>query len=362
MAYNQSKIKSFRRCQKQYSFRYDYGEPGPDGEKRELVPKYPSLPLKIGGWLHILQQSFHLKWAGDASADWTLDHDRLTHQFEGMFDEEKDRYGDLPTNSWRLMTSYIRHVEKDMDRFTVAKLKNGEPAVEFLLDVPLSGLGFGTRFKGRVDLMVEDHELGGLWIWDAKWVRSVPGPDERTMSPQRLMYVWGARKMNYKVRGFAHCYMRKKVPTEPNVLKRSGQYGTAGMLTTKHSLDSDIPTYLAAIKRQHGGQAKMLAQTYYADKLKELKARESTWFRRELNPTSQVELRQALGEFLTTCIHIENRSTGQFVPRTYTFGCQRYCDYHDPCIGEFTGADIKPLLKARYESVNERYSEEEDDE
>jgi hypothetical protein len=36
-----------------------------------------------------------------------------------------------------------------------------------------------------------------------------------------------------------------------------------------------------------------------------------------------------------------------------------HCDYHDLCVAEFQGLNIKPLIRDRYELVPERYSDEE---
>ena len=58
---NQSRIKMFRRCQKQYSFRYDYAEDG-----LELVPKVPKVQLRRGSWLHALQEAHNREWARES--------------------------------------------------------------------------------------------------------------------------------------------------------------------------------------------------------------------------------------------------------------------------------------------------------
>ena len=342
MNFNQSKVKMFRRCDKQYSFMVDYADEG-----YELKPKYPSLPLKIGGWLHELQQAWHEEWAGVEGADWEVRHDQLSQQFNNLFDEEKEKYGDLPTEAYRLFRAYRRHYKDDVERYRVARLHDGSPAIEFVVDVPLMG---DHRFKGRVDLMVEDQEYGGLWIWDAKWVKSIPKPDERMMSPQSLMYPWGLFKSDYAVRGFVYNYGRKKPPTVPQVLKK-------GFLTTKHSLDSDVYTYLEAIKQLHGDDWKVLAKTYYAEKLRELKARHNDWFRRERVPVDNVRINTALREFKTSCRDILRRAT-EDIPRNYLYNCRFNCDYHDLCVAEFTGRDITKLLKTNFVQEEERYARE----
>lgn len=343
--FSQSKIKSFRRCQKQYSFRADYAP-----YEMELVAKYPSLPLKIGGWLHKLQEAYHREWAG-LDASWEDVHADLAVQFGNLFDEEKERYGDLPDEAYRLFRAYTRHWEKrgDADRYTVATLEDGSPAVEFITETPLSSSG-KHMFKGRIDLMVEDHEYGGLWIWDAKWVKSLPSPDERMMNPQSLMYPWSLRENGYDVRGFVFNYGRKKPPAIPALLKK-------GFLTTKHSLDSDEFTYLREIRRVHGDSWKTLAQSYYKEKILELRARHKDWFRRERVPVEAHRVDQALLEFKTSVRNILKRDLGMKIPRTYEYNCKFSCNYHDLCVAEFNGLDIEGLIKANFVVEPERYSE-----
>ena len=345
MNFNQSKIKSFRRCQKQYSFIHDYA---PEGF--ELKPKYPSLPLKIGGWLHELQEAYHREWAGvPDTPTWKEKHKDLTQSFDSLFDEEKEKYGvDLPDEAFRLFNAYRRHYKDDDQKYKVATLHDGSPAIEFVVEVPMGK----HMFKGRIDLMVEDLEYRGLWIWDAKWVRSIPKPDERMMNPQALMYPWALLKSGYEVRGFVFNYGRKKPPAIPDLLKK-------GFLTTKHSLDSDVYTYLREIKRVHGESWKRLATTYYAAKIEELKARHNDWFRRERVPVDRVRINTALKEFKVTARDILRRPT-EDVPRTYLYNCPFNCDYHDPCVAEFTGRDITKLLKTNYVVEEERYTSEPD--
>jgi hypothetical protein len=79
--FNQSKIKMWRRCQKQYAFRYDYS---PDG--KELVPKQSKVQLERGTWLHALIQAFFEEEAG-LDGDWHEVHEELTGKFNLIFDE-----------------------------------------------------------------------------------------------------------------------------------------------------------------------------------------------------------------------------------------------------------------------------------
>lgn len=359
MAYNQSRIKLFRRCQKAYSFHQDYGPVG-----TEMKPKTSKLPLRRGGWMHLLQEALHKEWAGVPSwelrvgrnkvevSNWKEVQRELTREFNSMFLEEREYYGPLPTETRRLFRAYLRHWRDDQDRYSVARLHDGTPAIEFLVEVDLSRWGIRDSFKGRVDLLVEDQEYGGLWVWDGKWVKKIPPPDERMMSPQALLYVWALRLQGYDVRGFVYNYGRTKPPTEPRILK-------SGLLTTRRNLDSDVDTYVEVLKAQHGEYWKEYAKEYYWEKIQELKARKNDWFRRERIPIEKTRIERAVIEFLVTVRDIQARNLKN-PPRSYFYNCKFSCDYHDICVAQFNGLDIKPLIKQYFEFEPERYAETED--
>jgi hypothetical protein len=365
-ALNQSKVKLFRRCQKQYAYRYDYAPAG-----RELIPKRKKLPLYRGSWMHALQQALHHQWAGIEEFEfpfgegrgrimlegtsWEDVQEQLADQYDKLFDEEKEDLGDLPDECERLFKSYLRFWDKDQETYSVAEYK-GEPMIEFLVERPLPQLGPENPFKGRIDLVVEDDEYGGLWIWDAKWVKSIPAPDERMMSPQSLMYFWVLReKYKLDVKGFVYNYGRTKPPTIPRVLKRP-----AGMLSTASKMDTDVYTYFQAIKDCHGKNWKKYVD-YYTPKLEELKGREAMWFRRERIPIDPPAMNQALREFIVSGRQIADRPKPNVAPRSYFYNCKFGCDYHSLCVAEFQGLHVEPILKNQFEVVSERYGEEDED-
>lgn len=362
--YSQSKVKHFRRCQKQFAFRYDYPLmlKGEDGAGQELVPKQKKLPLYRGSWMHALQESLHYQWAGFdkfiirfgegnqkliiESSSWKKTHEHLTIAFEGLFDEERDELGDLPSECERMFKAYIRRWKEDREIYEVATI-NDQPGIEVVVD---QRLGRYARFKGRIDLVVKDLEYGGLWIWDAKWVGKIPHPDERMMSPQSILYVWALRKMGYDIRGFVYNYGRTKPPTWPETLKR-------GSLTLRRNLDTDRATYIKAIKELHGKDWKKWIP-HYKHRLDELKGRDELWFRRERIPVEKPRIEQALREFAVSIEDIQNRATHDVAPRSYFYNCKFGCDYHDLCVSEFQGLDIAPLIKSNFMLVGERYGEE----
>jgi len=125
-------------------------------------------------------------------------------------------------------------------------------------------------------------------------------------------------------------------------------------------MDTDYYTYLSAIKANHGDKWKRYLP-YYKPKLAELKGREALWFRRERIPIEEEAIEQALREFMRSGQQIAKREKPEDAPRSYFYNCKFGCDYHDPCVAEFTGLNIEPILRNNYEEVSERYGDKQED-
>jgi hypothetical protein len=369
--YNQSRVKMFRRCQKQYAFRYDYAKYYGGKSKQEMIPKRKRLPLYRGSWMHALQEALHHQWAGIDEWEqvfgegkqsitinvtrWQDVHAALTEQFEQLFDEEKEELGDMPTDCERLFKSYLRFWDDDQERYSVAIDPMGRPMIELMVSAPLDKFGLeNAAFKGRIDLVVEDDEYDGYWIWDAKWEKTLPNYEERMMSPQAPLYVWALRECyDLDVRGFVFNHARTKPPTVPRVLKRP-----EGMLSTATKMDTEYYTYLQAIKDNHGKHWKKYIP-YYRDKLEQLQGRDARWFERQRIPVDDDKIVRAVTEYCATVVDVQNRhKLRDAVPRSYFFNCKFGCDYHGLCVTEFNGLEIEPLVKHDFEFVGERYGKE----
>jgi PD-(D/E)XK nuclease superfamily len=366
---SQSRVKQFRRCQKQYSFRYDYPVLYGGKAKQEMVPLRKKLPLYRGSWMHALQEALHHQWAGATPFEFVFGEGRqaikaevetwqdvqelLTQAFESMFDEEKEDLGDLAFDTERMFKRYLKFWDEDQETYSVAELPDGSPAIEFLVESPLTKFGLkDVAFKGKIDLLVEDDEYGGLWIWDGKWMKNIPAPDERMMSPQAPLYVWGLReKYGLDVRGFVYNYARSKPPSIPHVLKN-------GTLSIAKKIDTDQRTFLQAIKDTHGKNWKRYIP-YYKPKLLDLKGRERFWFDRARIPVDDDLILRAVREYVATVRDIQTREKRrEYVPRSYFYNCKFGCDYHGICVAEYQGLEIEPMVEAQYQMVGERYEEE----
>jgi hypothetical protein len=213
-----SMLKSFRRCPRQFYYKY----------VQRLKPKVEkSRPLKMGTWMHYLLEEYY------AGRDWKVKHAELSRQFSALFDEEKEELGDLPVDCKRLMLSYLWHYGANkQDPFHGWEVEK----TEFILEAPLYG---EVILRGKIDLSVSDRY--GRWLVDHKNMKQFPNFAFRLLDTQSALYLWLARELGIEVEGFIWNYLRTKAPSVPALLKD-------GTRLSKAKCDTDYPTLVKAIR------------------------------------------------------------------------------------------------------------------
>lgn len=220
-----SMLKSFRRCPRQFYYKY----------VQRLKPKMDkSRPLKMGTWMHSLLEEYY------AGRSWRAKHTELCARYVDLFDEEKEALGDLPTDCYRLMRSYLWHYGANKeDPFHGWDIED----VEFTIETPLLTIdGSDVIYRGRVDLIVDDRRYGRYFV-DHKNMKQFPNFDFRLLDGQSGLYLWAARQESIEVQGFIWNYLRTKAPSVPALLKD-------GTRLSKSKCDTDYPTLVRAI-REH---------------------------------------------------------------------------------------------------------------
>ena len=183
-----SMLKTFRKCEMCAYFKYIL----------RLKPKMLAKPLKRGTWVHNLLEA---KGNGE---DWKKIHAAYTHKFNQLFDEEKDHYGDMPTEIESIMRSYDWHYKNDPWNWV---------ANEFKLEAEFPD---GTLYRGKVDALIENEY--GLWLVDHKTHRTLPDMGFRLRDSQSALYLWAARENGLNVQGFIWNYIRWKPASTPKLL------------------------------------------------------------------------------------------------------------------------------------------------
>lgn len=313
-----SMIKAFRGCPRQTLYK----------QVDRLKPRILGQPLKRGTWMHYLLEEHH------GGRDWKLMHKKLSAQFAELMDEEKDHYGDLPTECYRMMEAYVWHYHDDP--WTVHE-------VEFTLEAEFPD---GTLYRGKVDALIENQF--GLWIVDHKTHGNLPDHTFRILDAQSALYLWAAQKMGIPIQGFIWNYLRAKTPSTPEMLKN-------GSRLSKRLGDTDYLTFtreVQRLKREEGYrinrsdvemQRRLRAMRYVPGE-----PQLSPFFRRDILEKDDAMLKRVAGEAYHTAKRMAKYPFHQrdIVERNVDmFKCSRFCGYRDLCTVELMGGNTRPLMK-----------------
>jgi len=314
MRLSNSKANTFRRCPLKYKFKYVH----------KLEPKVKGLPLKRGDWLH---QMLMQHYDGEG---WKGIHAKLSKDFNNLFEEEREEYGDLPGETARIMRSYLRRWKREDQDYHVI-----DSEVDEILTLPN-----GDEFNFIIDLIVEDDM--GLWLWDHKTVKSFMDPDFMLIDSQLARYFWGAEKMGYTpLQGVMFNEIRTKPPHIPEVLK-------SGRLSERSNMDTDLYTYLAAIKRL--GQD----PSTYRETLARLRDNTTRFFRRTQLPKDKPLTKRQMHELIMTADEIREAERLERFPRTVRKDCSWDCEFSDMCIVDLFGGDIQPMIEKNFQTRGRR--------
>lgn len=309
-----SMLKTFSRCPKQADYKYN----------QRLKPKEIQGALHRGQWIHKLLELYH------TGEDWQEEHQRWTYKFASLFDEEKEKLGDLPRDILRIMKGYIWHY------------KNDEWLVHDAELMIQTRLPDGTIYRCRVDMLIENQY--GLWFVDHKSHKKIPDHTFRLLDAQSALYVWAGLREKYDVQGFIWNYLRWKAPAVPKLVK-------AGDRFYKRSFETDYPTYVRALKQagldpaDHRETLQMLkAQRYQPGE-----PQTSPFFRREVFEKSDAMLeRVAKSAFRTSQrMHSYDFSDPDDVERLVDRSCT-WCTYSELCTAELMGGNGDFLRRKKF--------------
>lgn len=316
-----SMLKTFRRCPKQAEYKYVH----------RLKPKKLGSPLKRGTWVHSLLEAM------GKHEDWRELHDKFSAQFALLFDEEKDYYGDMPTEIAQIMRSYEWHYKDDPWEY----IDN-----EFQLEAQLPD---GTIYRGKVDALIRNQF--GLFLVDHKTHKTLPDLGFRLLDAQSALYLWAAQENGLEVQGFIWNYIRWKAPSTPLLLKD-------GKRISKVDSDTDYPTFVRALKKYKAENPQFVITPEDRAKAVRLKSQQyefgkiqtSSFFRRDvLEKSPDMIERVVQGNYTTSLrMHEYDFSNPDAVERVVDRGCTFSCSFTDICTAELMGANTRSLIKQNY--------------
>lgn len=280
------------------------------------MPRRSSLPLKRGSWLHELLEAKY------SEGDWHERNEELAEEFNRMFDEEKEMYGDLPSICSHIMRSYDYHWKHEDVNMTWVAVEQ-----EFEVELP-----HGHTMVFKVDGIVEDEY--GMWLAEHKTHKSYPKGEYRFIDMQSAKYVYGLRKLGYPITGVLWNYLLTVEPKKPALLKD-------GTRLSKAKIRTDAITFMEAIK-EYG-----LDLDDYKRDIVRLRDH-ADFFRRERVPKPEIVAKTLVREAIITADEIER---GYEPTRSIDRSCEMFCPYMDVCLTELYGGDASSIISMNFQKA-----------
>lgn len=191
---------------------------------------------------------------------------------------------------------------------------------------------------GKFDGLVERRLDHTIWLKEYKTCRSV---EERAKllphDDQATAYVYAAQMLwSEPVSGVIYTLIRKKVPTQPKVLK-------SGMLSVDKGIDTTPEAYLEAIRTHHGEDATpAFVQANYGNVLGYLRDFSKPFVARVAIERSQLQIDLFVRELHATALEMFDERTVMYANRQ--FSCPG-CWFREPCLAMDRGdSDRRDML------------------
>lgn len=300
-----SRIRAWRTCHKLHDYRHN----------QKLSPKRKPLPMKRGILVARLLELYYGK------KDWKGELETYRKEFQKLWTEEQDLYGDLIGDVESIVKRYIAYYRDDGLKYVTVEKK-----WEFEYN--------GLMIVGRTDAEVKD-ENGKTWLLERKVPKKIPDEDTRFSDNQTVLYHWIQSICDNRAPyGIVWDYLRSKLPAVPDVLK-------SGELSQRKNMDTDQATYLKAIKDNE------LNQADYAEMLAHLEGNEEKFFYRVWLPRpSKKQVDIVVDEFLQSAFQIAE--LGEILTdRNPTRTCKS-CEMYRLCRIESRGDDSNFIRKSEY--------------
>lgn len=324
---HQSSIKKWRFCRRAYYYAYTMRL-----EKR----RKPS-PLWRGHVAHAMLEN-----RANGNEVWKPLIE-MQDEFDKLFQEEKDLYGDVPGQIRTIMKGYFKYYADD-DLTPVALGKgNHKRLAEHKFEVELCK---GIVLKGKIDEVDCDRQ-GHEWLVDHKTHKILPETGLKYSDIQSAVYSWALERLwGLKVYGMCWNYIRWKPPTIPEVLKK-------GEMSRK-AIDTTWEVYRTALK------AAGLKTSEYLDMKERLSSKADSFYRREFMPLHGPIVENLVEEAKTTAQEMQKKG-GADTTRTIDRHCT-WCEYYGLCQAELRGLDTEFMLKTEYKEKSNDKAEDEDEE
>lgn len=314
-----SRVKLWRRCRFAHHCKYNM----------KIVRKRKGVNFSVGGMVHGCLDKL------TKGKNWKLVISKQQKVYNKLFEEEQALYAEVLPLCKGMMDGYEKFYKEDSMELEYIE-------TEIRLQFPITD---DIMFDGYVDNLVKDMR-NRIFIMEHKTCKTIPEESVRSSDIQTVLYNWALPQATKykKVSGVIWDYLRKKVPSVPEELKKGG-------LSKNSRIDTTHEIYLKAIK-DNG-----LKVSDYKDMLVMLKEKNTKFFRRITLPFQSNMIDTVVEDFKRSAIEIKYIGEKD-KQRNLRYDCNNMCDYYSYCMADLSGLDTEHVLNREYKEKEDGKKEE----
>lgn len=308
-----SERKDYKRCPKKWYWHWRMG----------LVPKRPSVgALDLGTWVH---DAFDRWYEPEYERNGSLgDHflEVAEAAIAQLPDFQRDKADELLTLGMSMLRGYAEHYGNDPDVCVIG----GEIPLEFTIDHDGEVI---AKHSLKPDLVYINERTREVWLMEHKTASQIVTEhlvlDDQARPygamAERALRQLGLIPKGYRFRGIMYNFLRK-AHADDRLTNSKGQALNRNGTVSKRQPAPRFKRHPVEMTRQ----AKVIA-------------------------LQRIQVETDTITMLTLALR-EGRLKPNYLPKTPTKGCPRFCDYFPICAAEDQGADIRQMTRDLYRREN----------
>lgn len=334
-----SDMRSFKQCRRKWQWSSTL--PGRMGLERKVT----YAPFFTGKAVHYAMQQYYeggAEMTSTAEAYIAEEH-KAMEEGGALWDSEEAVVQEQSALTLGMLAHYQMWARTDQGPWSDKNIRVLSMETDF--KVPLRNpngrksnkIYLGGRFDGVVQHLPSDT----YWVFETKTTRSIKELVSSLANDEQAgAYVYAAGELlGVPIAGVLYNILRKKVPTQPQVLK-------SGDLSRRADADTTAQAFLDYACSHHADWTREQVIEYYQEYLDMLLAKGNTFFLRHPVYRTPQEIKQLQLDIWTVALEMTRPNTPIY-PSPSWLNCG-FCSFRTPCLMLNAGGDYEEILDTEY--------------
>jgi hypothetical protein len=335
-----SDIKAFKQCRRKWHWSSQL--PGRMGLER-IVTYAPFFTGKAVH--HAMQHRYENGEEMTSSAQVFIDKEKKAMTAGGdLWESEEATVQEQTDLVMGMLEHYQSWASRNKEPYNDSELRflSLETSFHVPLRTPSGRASNKVELGGRFDGVVEHISSGTYWIFETKTTRSIKELISSLANDEQAgTYVYAAQDLlKVHISGVLYNILRKKVPTEPQVLKSSGY------LSQRADADTTAQAFVDFACKHHSDWTRDEVLTHYQTYVDMLLEKGNTFFVRHAVHRTPEEIKQLQKDLWAVSLEMTNPKVPLY-PNPSWLNCG-FCSFRTPCLMMNAGGDYESILEEEY--------------